>query len=171
MSTGQYKFRSPLTERAFELMRSQADEYLVADQYKKALGVYAEAYARCNNEVILENYLRTGNQVRIVADDAYQKKNYLKAGRIYHILLDQRIAGQDSGKSLSFDDVYLKRMIKVCSKCLNEIGLIKYRSDRLDQAVSVWDQILTFDRDNKSIKKAIETANNQLKTIKMIRQD
>lgn len=170
MTTG-HKFRRFLPEESVEILRSRTDAYLSADQYKKALDVYAEAYDRCGNDVILENYLKTGNQVRNAADNAYQKKDYLKAGRIYRVLLQQGITGRESGRSLSFDEAYLKKMIRSCSKRLSEIGLVKYRLDRLDEAIWVWDQILSFDSDNQSVIKAIETANIQLKLMKSMRQD
>lgn len=170
-TTGHHQSNLLLTEEVLENIRSRGASYLSDAQYNNALDVYAVAHEQYGDDVILENYLKAGNLVRNAADTAYEKKNYLQAGRIYKILLIQRITDQDSTKSLSFDETYLRKMIKVCSKCLNEIGLLKYRSDLLDEAILIWDQILSFDSDNKSAIKAIETANSQLKVIRKIRKD
>ncbi|OGP78142.1 MAG: hypothetical protein A2V86_03085 [Deltaproteobacteria bacterium RBG_16_49_23] len=48
--------------------------------------------------------------------------------------------------------------IESCRKILFENGLAQYRSGNLNQAISVWRSILTFDPQNQEVKKAVDTA-------------
>ncbi len=139
----------------------QADEFLKAGEYKKALDAYAGAYAKYHS-VLRGRYIAAGEKVRNIADAAYQAKKYSEAGSIYHVLLKSTITEKDFASSLSFGPAYLNRQIEACSEALTEMGLVKYREDKLEEAIATWGEILAFSPGNKGVMKAVATATRQL---------
>jgi len=71
--------------------------------------------------------------------------------------------------SLSFERKGLSEKIKSCRKILFENGLEQYRSGSLDQAISIWKTILTFDPENQEIKRAVDIATLQLENLQKIK--
>lgn len=151
-------------------MIKQARAHVAAGEYKKALDVYSGAYDKYHHDQALpDNYVKTGDQIINAADKAYQRRDFAEAGCIYRILFESRITKKDFAESLSFDDDYLSRQLKACSKALMEIGLAKYRAWELDEAISIWKKALAFDPDDKGVKDAIDTATIQLQKLKNIK--
>ncbi len=147
----------------------QAQEQASLGKYRRALEVYSNAYDRHHLRNLRQGYARMGEQVVMAADDAYQAKDFAEAGSIYRILFESGITTRDFAQSLSFDDDYLSAQIKACSKALMEIGLMKYREEKLDEAIVVWKKILAFDVDNKNARSAIDTATVQLQQLKNLK--
>lgn len=147
---------------------SPEQTHIAAGEYKKALDLYAAKYSIENPELRNE-YLNSGIQVRNAADRAFGRGDFAKAGNIYHLLIKAGITEKDFSGSLPFDRGYLETQIKACSKNLTELGLTKYREQKLEEAISVWEKVLTFDRGNSSVITAIETANRQLQILKNIK--
>lgn len=143
-----------------------AQEQVAHGEYKKALGIYSAAYDKYHQPILRYHYAGTGEQIRNAADAAYQRKAFADAGSIYLVLFESCIATRDFAGSLSFNDGYLSGQIKACSKALTEIGLVKYREEKLDEAISNWQKVLAFDHDNKGVMKAIHTATRQLQQLK-----
>ncbi len=147
----------------------QAQEQIALGAYKKALAICAGAYDKYHYPQLRRTYRATGEQVRNAADAAFQGKNFAEAGSIYRILFESGIVTRDFAESLSFNDDYLNGQIKTCSKALTEVGLIKYREEKLDEAISIWEKVLAFDPDNKAVIKAVDTATRQLQKLKNIK--
>ena len=147
----------------------QTQEQVALGQYKKALETYANAYNRHHLRELRQRYARDGEQIRNTADAACQRKDYAEAGTVYRILFESGITTRDFAASLSFDDEYLNGQINVCSKALTEYGLMRYREEKLDEAISAWEKVLAFDPDNKAVMKAIDTAARQLQNLKSIK--
>jgi len=144
----------------------QAQEQFSLGKYQKALEIFSNAYDRYHLPGLRHGYSRIGEQIRAAADNAYELRNFAEAGGTYRILFESGITTRDFAQSLSFGDEYLDRQIKACSKALMEIGLIKYREEKLEEAITVWKKILVFDDDNRSVKSAIDTATTQLQQLK-----
>lgn len=144
---------------------SQAEQYISEGEYKKALDVYAAAYALYRSSELRKKYLEAGNHIGNAADHAFQKNEFVKGGSIYSLLIESRIAEQDFSRSLLFNADYLRRQKKACSRTLTEMGLMKYREEKLDEAISIWEKVLAFDRDH-SVIKAVDTAGRQLRNLK-----
>ncbi|OGW39307.1 MAG: hypothetical protein A2010_02200 [Nitrospirae bacterium GWD2_57_9] len=144
----------------------QAEHYTALGQYAEALMLYAELYDSCKDGNIAETYIAVGKQVREKADRALQKRDFAHAGSLYSVLLESRVTDAALPGKLSFDNDYLKRQLKTCSQALLETGLIKYRDEKLDEAIAAWEKILAFDPGNKTILKAIDTANRQRNSLK-----
>jgi tetratricopeptide (TPR) repeat protein len=147
----------------------QAQTQVALGDYAKALTLYAGAYDKYHYRGMGASYARLGEQIRNAADVAYQKKDFAEAGNIYKNLLESRITARDFAKSLSFNDDYLSGQISACSKSILELGLMKYREEKLDEAVAIWMKALDFDPDNKGIKDAIETAAQQSQQLKSLK--
>lgn len=147
----------------------QAQVEIAGGDYKKALEVYASAYENKHTMDMRDNYSTTGEQILKKADAAFQRKDFAEAGSIYNTLIESGIVTRDFADSLSFDKDYLNGQKNACSKALLEAGMTTYREGKLEDAISIWKKAQVFDRDNKDIKNAIETATTQLQNLKKIK--
>lgn len=144
----------------------QLQKQLSAGDYTGALKQFARQYDRHHTREMLAKYAAAAETVRRAADAAFDQKEYSSAGTIYRVLLDSGVAVETPSRAVSFDEDYLRDRIRVCSKTLTEAGLLKYREEKLDEAIAAWEQILAFDPENRTAAKAIETANGQLLRLK-----
>jgi len=156
-------------QKVIEDTTRQAQANIANGEYKKALDRYSNAYDRYHYSELRRSYAAAAEQVRNAADIAYQKKYCAEAGNIYNTLFENGITTRDFAQSLSFDDDYLSGRISSCSKALLENGLIKYREEKLDEAIAIWKKALVFDPENKGVKNAIETATLQLQKLKTLK--
>lgn len=145
----------------------QAQTHLASGDYRKALEVYADAYRHYpRNAALRAGYIRAGEQIRIIGETAFQRKDFVEAGSACVILLKSSILEKDFAEELSFGRERLNQQIQACSKGLLEAGLVQYRDGNLDEAISTWRKVAAFDPDNKEVKNAIEKAAIQLQNLK-----
>jgi tetratricopeptide (TPR) repeat protein len=143
-----------------------AKNYLTEGDFQKALETYNVAYNQYPNDSELRsNYIRTIHQVKKNADIAFHREDFVQAGSIYRVLLDNEPYFKDLITSSSFDNEFLISRINTCSKNLTEKGLLKYRERNLREAISIWNDILKFDPENVEVRKSIDTATVQLKNL------
>ncbi len=147
----------------------QAQEQFALGRYRRALDIFSNAYDKNHHRGLRQGYARLGEQIRAAADRAYESNEFADAGYAYRILFESGITTRDFAASLSFDDDYLSSHIRACSKPLMEFGLMKYREEKLDEAIAIWKKILVFDIDNRSVKSAIDTATVQLQQLRTIK--
>jgi tetratricopeptide (TPR) repeat protein len=147
----------------------RAQEQLVLGKHKRALEIYAHAYDRHHQPELRQGFARLGEQLRAASDRAYQENNFAEAGSIARSLFESGITTRDFADKLSFDDDHLTARITASSRALMEIGLMRYREEKLDEAIAIWKKALAFDMDNKSVKQAIDTATIQLQQLKHIK--
>lgn len=147
----------------------QAQTYLALGEYTKSLTLYSNTYDKYHYRGMSAGYARTGEQIRNAADADYQRRDFAEAGSTYNILFESGITTRDFAQSLSFDDAYLSRQMDACSKSIMELGLMKYREEKLDEAIALWKKALVFDPENKGIKNTIETAAQQLQKLKSLK--
>lgn len=149
---------------------NQAKAYLSSGNYKKALDLYGAAFDRHpDNEDLLETYTEVLESVKEAADKYYEAQDYAKAGELYATLLNCGFTERPLQGELSFDDDYLSMRIGACSKMLIELGIMKYRTGDLQQAIAVWKKILVFNPSDREAKTAIDRATAQLETLKQIK--
>jgi cytochrome c-type biogenesis protein CcmH/NrfG len=55
--------------------------------------------------------------------------------------------------------------LKKCRAQLTRDGLDQYRKGNLKEAIAIWQGLLQFDPDNAEIRKAVDTATEQLKKL------
>jgi tetratricopeptide (TPR) repeat protein len=142
----------------------QAQMYLGMNNFKKAIEIYNVMYRRFpHNSDLRSNYIKAIEYTKKTADTAYDRGDFASAGFIYHILLNNHAQVRDFTDSLSFKRDILHNRINSCSKALTGEGLEKYRAGDLEEAISVWKDVLKFDPENTEVQKAIKTATTQLK--------
>ncbi len=147
----------------------QAQEQFVLGRFKKAFEIYSAAYDKYHDAGLRRGYARLGEQTKAAADAWFQMGNFGEAGSAYRNLFESGITTRDFSQALSFDDDYLIRKIKACSESLMELGLMRYREQKLEEAIAVWKKALAFDTDNRTVKNAIDTATVQLQQLKTLR--
>jgi tetratricopeptide (TPR) repeat protein len=146
----------------------RAQELVARGKLKEALKVYSDAYDRRRTAGLRNSYVRLCEQLRKSADAAYQDRDFAAAGGSYHALLKNGLAARDISSLLSFDAAYLETRINACSRSLMEAGLERYRRERLDEAVEIWEGVLAFDPENGEVQKALDTARTQLRQLKNV---
>jgi len=146
-----------------------AQKQVALGAYGKALAIYSTAYDKKHIRGLRQGYLNLGEQIRAASDAAYQRGELLEAGLAYRMIFESGITTRDFAPSLSFDDDYLNRHIEACSNGLIEIGLTKYREEKLDEAIEVWKKVLDFDHGNKHARSAIDTATVQLQRLRAMK--
>lgn len=145
----------------------QAQESLQAGDFQKALDLYNSAYEEYYNDAGLSADLRkTMEDIKLLADEAAAKGDYISAGKAYSALWKNYVSYEKLAPSPSFSRDALDEGIKKCRTQLTQKGLEQYRKENLAEAISLWQGILLFDPDNIEIKKAIDTATEQLKKLK-----
>ena len=147
----------------------QAQAQFALGRFKRALEIYSNAFDKFHYQGLRRGYARMGEQIKSAADRAYQTGEVAEAGLAYGSLFESGITTRDFSGTLSFDDDYLSRQIKACSKSLLESGLMKYREGKIDDAIAIWEKALSFDPDNRNVKNAFDTATAQLQQLKQIK--
>lgn len=141
--------------------------YLNTGDFEKAISTYRTCYRQYPKDPgLLEKFIHTLESIKLQADEASSKEDFVSAGKAYQALLKSYKYFKTFEKSLSFFEKQLDDGLKNCTLQLKREGLAQYRRGELAEAISTWKGILIFDPDNAEIKKAIETATTQLKRIK-----
>jgi tetratricopeptide (TPR) repeat protein len=148
------------------LSESQAQQSLLAGDFQKALDLYKAAYEEYNNDAGLSADLRkTMEDIKRLADKALAKEDFISAGKAYSVLGKDYPFYQKVAQPPAFSRGSLEEELKKCRTQLTQKGLEQYRKGNLAEAISLWQGILLFDPENIEIKKAIDTATQQLKKI------
>lgn len=113
----------------------------------------------------LAELVRVGLQVRQRASLALTEKDYSSAGQA----LSSLSRNMDLFEKISpppLSRPAIEKEIDTCRMELTRKGLEHYRKGNLTEAIAIWKDLLAFDPDNLEIRKAVETATEQLKKIK-----
>jgi hypothetical protein len=125
----------------------------------QALALLSDAYKRFRQKNVLEMYHQAEQLALSAGDQAYQQKEFAKAGMLY-LALEKSSLDRDEGSPRA-DQNYLERQIRECSRTLAEKGLKEYREENLNAAIAAWEQVLLFDPKNDSVVQSIGTARRQ----------
>lgn len=148
------------------LREKQALMSLQAGDFQKTLDIYKAASKDYPGDPRLSAGLKKATEeIRRVADRALAKEDYISAGKAYFVLRKDYPLYEKLSPSPLFSKGTLDEGIKNCRTRLTQKGLEQYRKGKLTEAISLWQGILLFDPDNIEIKKAIQTANAQLKKL------
>jgi len=109
---------------------------------------------------------RIMEETRDLAGKAVARKDFVAAGKGYAVLWREYPLAQQAGIPLSFSRNEMEDGLKKCRVQLTRDGLDLYRQGKLKEAIAIWQGLLEFDPDNIEIRKAVDTATEQLKTIK-----
>jgi tetratricopeptide (TPR) repeat protein len=105
---------------------------------------------------------RIMEEIRGLADKALARKDFVSAGKGYAVLWREYSLAQQAGFSLSFSRNDADEGMKHCRTQLTREGLDQYRKGNLKEAIAIWQGLLLFDPDNAEIRKAVDTATEQL---------
>jgi tetratricopeptide (TPR) repeat protein len=144
----------------------KVSHHLKAGEFRKAIDLSKEAYERYPQDPTVRNgYIRTLESIKVNGDRAFEGHHFALAGSVYEMLLKDLSSVKNLNGSLSFSKEGLTSQISNCRKVLFESGLKQYRSGNLNQAISLWKSILTFDPENREIKRAVNMATLQLENL------
>ncbi len=115
---------------------------------------------------MLTSLVSLGRDIKRTADLALAREDYIAAGKAFYALWKDYPLLEKTGAALPFSRIDLDDGIKTCRIQLTRKGLEQYRKGNLTEAIFLWQGLLAFDPDNVEIKKAVETAAEQLKKIK-----
>lgn len=147
----------------------QAQEQVLLGNYKRALELYARAYDRYHLPALRQGFSRLGEQLRAASDKAHQDARFAESGILARSLFESGITTRDFADRLTFDDDMLTARIAACSRSIMELGLMRYREEKLSEAIAIWKKALAFDADNRTVRQAIDTATIQLEQLKHIK--
>ncbi len=144
----------------------RARQALAEGDYLKAL----DGFKVLPPEVLRDPALSPGlrrimEEIKGLADKALARKDFVAAGKGYAVLWRESPMAQQAGLSLSFSRDDLDEGVKECRTQLTREGLDQYRKGNLKKAIVIWQGLLQFDPDNAEIRKAVDTATEQLKKL------
>jgi tetratricopeptide (TPR) repeat protein len=150
----------------------QAQYFLKSGDFQKGIDTYRSLIQQYPSDTTVRNcYISLLESIKGQADIDLKRKDFAPAGRTYRILLKNYSSLSNLKRFLSYDAGLLDAGIKTCRKILFEDGLKHYRSGNLSQAISIWENILTFDSENLEVKKASDMATLQSGNLKKIKLD
>lgn len=146
---------------------SKARRSLAAGEYQSALDSYKGLPPEVRREPpVSAGMRRIMEELKHKADSAVAGKDFLAAGKAYAALRSGYPLARQAGISLTFSKDLPEEGVNSCRAQLTKDGLDLYRKGRLKEAIAVWRGLLEFDPDNIEIKKAVETAAEQLERLK-----
>jgi len=168
-------FTKSLLEKGIKTSRclfaeEQVSSCLKAGEFRRAIDLCKEMNQKYPQDPTVRNgYIRTLESIKTQGDRAFEKRDFALAGSVYEMLLRDLSSVNHLNGSRSFSKEGLTAKISSCRKVLFEDGLKQYRSGNLNQAISLWKSILTFDPENREIQKAVNLATLQLENLKETR--
>jgi tetratricopeptide (TPR) repeat protein len=148
------------------LSERRARQFLAEGDYLRAL----EGFKVLSPEVLRSPVQSAGlrrimEETKGLADKALARKDFVAAGKGYAVLWREYPLAQQAGVSVSFSRNEAEEGLKSCRAQLTREGLDQYRKGRLEEAIAIWHGLLQFDPENVEIRKAVDTASEQLKKI------
>jgi hypothetical protein len=103
--------------------------------------------------------------IKSVADQAFEKEDFVSAGKNYDVRLKNYPHFKGFDKKLSFNSTYLDEKLSLCKKTIAIQGLQEYRKGNLSGAIALWQDLIAIDPHNTEIKEALSTAKLQQKNL------
>jgi tetratricopeptide (TPR) repeat protein len=153
------KCQERLSERRARQSLAEGDYLKVLDGYKD---LPQEALQDPGQSAGLRRIME---ETRGIADQALNRKDFVAAGKAYTVLWREYPLAQNAGLTLSFSRTDAEEGLKKCRAQLTREGLDQYRKGNLKEAIAIWQGLLQFDPDNAEIRKAVDTATEQLKKL------
>ena len=145
---------------------SRSNQYLSAGDYQKAIDTLRTAHAKYpEDKPLLRSYQKAVEEAKGSADSAFDREEFVSAGRSYRLLLRNYQHFRVFAQQLSFDKKYLNARVTHCSEYLFKRGMGEYRSGDIKHAISTWEGLLSFDPGNAEADKAYDAATTQLKNL------
>jgi outer membrane protein assembly factor BamD (BamD/ComL family) len=148
----------------------QSQRHLQAKEFQKALDVYRSLHDKYPQEKSVDDtYVRAIEDVKRLADRAFDSEDHARAGTNYALLLKNYPSFKPFVGTLSFDRASLEARIAECRSCLYRKGLERYRENNISGAIGIWESILSFDPRNEETRKAVATSKVQLRNLRDVK--
>ena len=148
----------------------QAQRHLQAKEFQKALNVYRSLLVKYPQEKsLVDAYVRTIEDIKGSADKSFDDEDHVRAGKIYAVLSKNYSTFKAFSRTLSFSKASLRTRIDECAACLYRKGIEHYRQNEFSSAISVWESVLSFDPHNAKTKKAVATAQVQVRNLQNVK--
>jgi tetratricopeptide (TPR) repeat protein len=158
--------KSVISPKSSAETTAHAKQFMSAGEFQKAIDVYNVEYRRHpQDQVLLNEYVKSLEDIKSSADKASDREDFAPAGRKYHILLKNYPRFKGFEKRLSFNSSHLHSKISHCKQSLSKQGFQEYRKGNLRGAITLWQDLLNIDPHNKEIKDAVRTAKLQQKNL------
>ena len=163
--------RGALSRRILEcqenLSERRARQALAEGDYLRALdGFKSLPPEALRNPTQSAGLRRIMEETKELAAKAVARKDFVAAGKGYAVLWREHPLAQQAGIPLSFSRNEMEEGLKKCRLQLTRDGLDLYRQGKLKEAIAIWQSLLEFDPYNTEVRKAVDTATEQLKRIK-----
>jgi tetratricopeptide (TPR) repeat protein len=143
-----------------------AKQHMESGDYQKAIDDYRTEYRKHpKDQSLVKGYVKSIEDIKEVADRAFNQEDFLSAGKIYNILLRSYRYFNGFSKLLSFDRSYLTSKLSICKAFFSEKGFQEYRKGNLREAIELWKGYLAIDPNNAAIRKTLQTATLQQKNL------
>jgi tetratricopeptide (TPR) repeat protein len=151
-------------------IEGQVSSYVKAGEFQRAIDISKELHQKYPRDLTIRSgYIRTLESIKSNGDRAFGKGDFALAGWVYDILFKHVSSVTHLNGSSPFNRETLTAKIETCKKNLFENGLEQYRSGNLDQAISIWKSILTFDPGDQEIQMVVDKATLQLDNLQKIK--
>jgi hypothetical protein len=85
-----------------------AQKNIEASNYQKAIDIYISAHRKQPRDLqLMKMYVKSLDDIKLTADNAFGKKDFANAGRIYYVLQKNYAKYSQVVHMLSFDNAYL----------------------------------------------------------------
>ena len=156
-------------EQQQTLLRKKVAALLEKNSYRRALELMnGRANPGAPAAGMDREYLTAMNGMIATGEESLSKADYAVAGQSLRVVLDFYPVQASLRGKINRDQAQVRKQLETSGNRLLEQGLMEYRSGNLQNAISKWKEIITFDTGNKEAIKAIETATVQLRTLKNI---
>lgn len=166
LSFGPESLRQLILECQMHLSEQRARQSLARGDYLTALdsfkGLPPEALRSQPQSAGLRRIME---EIKGMTDKAIARKDFVSAGKGYAVLWREYPFAQEVGLAFSFTRNEMDEGLKKCRIQLTREGLDQYRKGNLKEAIAIWQGLLQFDSENAEIRKAVDTAAEQLKKL------
>lgn len=143
-----------------------AEQHMESGNYQKVIDDYRIEYRKHpKDQSLVKGYVKSIEEIKEVADRAFNQADFLSAGKIYNILVRHYRYFNSFSNLLSFDRSYLTSKLSICKAFFSENGFQEYRKGNLREAIELWKNYLAIDPNNATIRKTLQTATLQQKNL------
>jgi tetratricopeptide (TPR) repeat protein len=143
-----------------------AKKHMETGEYQKTIDVYDVEYRKHpHDQALVGEYVKSIENIKSVADKAFDKEDFASAGRNYDVLLKSYRNFERFDKKLSFNSIHLNEKLCYCKKAIFKQGFQEYRKGNLSGAIALWQDLLVIDPQNENVKEALRTAKLQQKNL------
>lgn len=145
---------------------AKAQQLAAQGQHRAAVVAYRTLHAKAPEDPEVRAGYREALQTLWSAAEAEEGRgDCAAAGRSYRFLLDGLPRADLFAAPRPFDGPALRRKVDSCAEQLTRAGLRLYRQGEINEAIAQWQAVLTFDPARVEVRKAIDSATAQARTL------